>query len=205
MPGSIGPKWFGLRPPYNLGSVHITISDTWIKICSTIYSNSYKYWLQTTSISVFIERFSSLITKHNWHRNRYNHGHRRQKWPPSAPHEALRSTPMLWMNRLQPPPASGCNFGGGWGCLWPSKHSFVPAIMNHHNIGVFWGPYTPLTAHKIISAWLGGCRLSIRCAGAERKASCGAIGGRFRRRWSLSAMIVLVDVGCWRLTSDQPT
>jgi hypothetical protein len=41
-------------------------------------------------------------------------------------------------------------------------------------------------------------------APAERKASCGALGGHFHRRRSWSAMVVLVDVGRWRLTSDQP-
>ena len=32
-----------------------------------------------------------------------DHDRRQRKWPPSAPHEALRSTQMLRMNRLQPP------------------------------------------------------------------------------------------------------
>ncbi len=45
-------------------------------------------------------------------------------------------------------------FLGGWGCVWPSKHSFVLAMMNRHNIGVFWGLYTPPTAPKIyLLAW----------------------------------------------------
>jgi hypothetical protein len=170
MPGSIGPKWFGLRPPYNLGLVHATISDTWILICFTIYSNSYKNWLQTTSFSVFIESFSSLITKHNWRHNRHNHGRRRWKWPPSALHEALRSTPTLQMNRLRPPELADVILGGGWGCVWPSKRSFVPVMMNCHNIGVFLGPYTPLTAPKTISTCSGGCPWSIHHAGVERKA-----------------------------------
>ncbi len=63
-----------------------------------------------------------------------------------------------------------------WGCVWPSKRSFVPAMMHRHNIGVFWGPYTPSTAPKIISAYLGGCWPSIWCIGLECKASCGALG-----------------------------
>jgi hypothetical protein len=103
MPGSIGPKWFGLRPPYNSSSVQATISDTSITICFTMYDNSYKNWLETTSFSVFIESFSSLITRHNWHYNCHNHGRRWRKWPPSAPHEALSSALMLRMNRLQRP------------------------------------------------------------------------------------------------------
>ncbi len=118
---SIGPKLFGLRPPYNLGSVHATIRDMWITICSTIYSNTYKKWLQTTSFSVFIELFSSLITKHNWHHNRHNHGRPRRKWPPSAPHEALRSAPTIRMNGLQPPELADVIFGGVEGVCGPQS------------------------------------------------------------------------------------
>ncbi len=115
MPGSIGPKWFRLQPPYNLGSVHTTISDTWIIICFTIYSNSYKNWFQTTS--VFIECFSSLITKHTWCHNRHNLGCHQQKWPLSAPHEALHFAPTLQMNRLQLPEIAGVILGGLRVCM----------------------------------------------------------------------------------------
>ncbi len=96
-------------------------------------------------------------------------------------------------------------FRGVWGCVWPSKLSFVLAMMHRHNIGVFWGPYTPITAPKIISSCLGGCCPSIQHFGAECKASCGALGGHFCRRRQWSAMVVLVNVGRWRLTSDLPT
>jgi hypothetical protein len=41
--------------------------------------------------------------------------------------------------------------------------------------------------------------------GMEPKALCGALGGHFRRRRPWSAMVVLFDVGRWRLTSDRPT
>jgi hypothetical protein len=103
------------------------------------------------------------------------------------------------------PQASECIWEGCWGCVWPSKHSFVPAMMNCHNIGVFWGPYTPSTASKIISACSGGYPPSIRHVGAKHKVSCGVLGGHFRQQRPWLAMVVLVDVGCWRLTSDQPT
>ena len=124
---------------------------------------------------------------------------------PLAPH-MMPSTPCQyhkWMGDY--PPSKWMYFGGGRGCVWLSKCSFVLAMMNCHNIGVFWGPYKPLTAPKIISACLGGCCRSIRCAGAECKASFGALGGHFRRRRSWLAMVVLVDVGSWRLPSDRPT
>ncbi len=74
-----------------------------------------------------------------------------------------------------------------------------------HASGKFWGPCTPSTASKTISACLGGCCPSIWRFGVERKASCGALGDHFRWRWPWSAMVVLVDVGRWRLTSDLPT
>ncbi len=121
MLGSIGPKWFRLRPPYNLGSVHATISNAWIIICFTIYSNIYKHWLQTTSFSDFIETFSSFTTKHNWHHNHHNHGHRRRNRPPRTPHEALRSAPTLWMNRLQPPKLVDVIFWGVEGVYGPQS------------------------------------------------------------------------------------
>ncbi len=108
-----------------------------------------------------------------------------------------------WMG--ENPPSLRMYFGGDWGCVWPSKHSFVPAMMHCHNIIVFWGPYTPSTTPKIISACSGGFQLSIRRIGLERKASCGTLGGHFHRRQPWSAMVVLVDVGRWRLTSDRPT
>ncbi len=77
--------------------------------------------------------------------------------------------------------------------------------MNHHNIGVFWGPYTSSTAPKIIFACWRGCQPSIQGVGVERKASCGALGGPFCRRRPWSAMVVLVNVGHWRHMSDWPT
>ncbi len=117
---------------------------------------------------------------------------------PCAPCQCFK-----WMD--DNPPSLRTFFGGGWGCVWPSKCSFVPAMMNCHNIGVFWGPYTPSTAPKIIPACSAACRPSIRHVGMERKASCGALGGHFRQWWPWSAMVVLVDVGHWRLTSGQPT
>ncbi len=112
---------------------------------------------------------------------------------------------MPQMDGQQPPKQVDVFCWGGWGCVWPSKHSFAPAMMNCHNIGVFWGPYTPSTAPKIIPTCLGGCRPSIWHVGAERKASCGVLGVHFRRQQPWLAMVVLVDVGHWRFTSDQPT
>jgi hypothetical protein len=93
-------------------------------------------------------------------------------------------------------------FWGGLRVLWPSKHSFAPEMMNHHNLGRVWGLYTPSTAPKIISANLEGYWPLIRGVSTEHKASCGALGGHFCRQQLWWAMVVLVDVGHWRLTSD---
>jgi hypothetical protein len=77
--------------------------------------------MQTTNFIIFIAIFSSLITKHNWHHNHHNHDRHRQKWPPSAPHEALRSAPMLRMDSLQPPELADVIFGGVEGVYGPKS------------------------------------------------------------------------------------
>ncbi len=63
------------------------------------------------------------------------------------------------------------------------KHSDVVVIHHHHNKGALWGPYTLSTPQKITSASLRGCNLFIQSVSMEGKASCGALGGHFRRRW----------------------
>ncbi len=77
--------------------------------------------------------------------------------------------------------------------------------MHRHNIGVFWGSYTPSTASKIIVACSGGCHPSIQPVSMEQKASCGALRDHIHRRQPWLAMVVLVDVGRRRLTSDWST
>jgi hypothetical protein len=73
--------------------------------------------MQTTNFIILISIFSSLITKHNWRHNRHNHGRRRQKWPPSTPHEALRSALMLRMHSLQPTKLADVIFWGLRVCM----------------------------------------------------------------------------------------
>ncbi len=80
-----------------------------------------KHFLQTTNFSVFIAFFSSLSTKHNWRHNLHNHGRRRQKWPPSTPHEALRSAPRLLMDGRQPPEIVDVVFWGVEGVYAPQS------------------------------------------------------------------------------------
>ncbi len=59
-----------------------------------------------------------------------------------------------------------------------------------------------LDSRKSYICLLGGCRLSIQCIGTKRKASFGALGGHFCRRLPWPAMVVLFNVGHWKLTSD---
>ncbi len=47
------------------------------------------------------------------------HGRSQQKWPPSAPHEALRSAPMHLMDGWQPPKEAGIFLGGVEGVYGP--------------------------------------------------------------------------------------
>jgi hypothetical protein len=80
------------------------------------------------------------------------------------------------------PQVSRYNSWWCWGCVWPSRHFDVMAMMHRHNIEVFWGPYTSSTPPKIIPACSGGCCPSIWCIGPGCKASCGAPGCHFRLR-----------------------
>ncbi len=149
MPRSIGPKWFGLWPPYYSGSGHATISDTWITICFTINSNKLNYCLQTNNFSVFIAFFSSLSTKITGITTATTMAAACRNGP-LAPH-MRPCTPRRcfeWMG--DKPPSLRMYFWGWLRCLWPSKCSFVPAMMQCHNIGVLWGPYTPSTARKCL-------------------------------------------------------
>jgi hypothetical protein len=115
-----------------------------------------------------------------------------------------RHNRVAYFGRSNTPSLRMCFFWGQ-GCVWPSKRSFVLAMMYCHNIVVFWGPYTPSTAPKIIFAYLGACRPFIQIVGVERKASCGALGGHICQWRPWSAMVVWVNFGHWRLPSDQPT
>ncbi len=101
---------------YNSGSGHATTSVTWLQyVLQYIVINTTL--LIKINVSVFITFFSSFITKHNWHHNHHNHGRRWQKWPPSIPHEALCSAPMLWMAGWQPPKLADVFFEGLRVCM----------------------------------------------------------------------------------------
>ncbi len=61
--------------------------------------------------------FSSLSTEHNRHHTHNNHGRHRREWPPSAPHEALRSPPTHWMDGRQPSKLADVFWGGLRVCM----------------------------------------------------------------------------------------
>ncbi len=121
---------------------------------------------------------------------------------PLAPHTrpCARRRHIKWMG--DNPPSLRMYFWGGWGCLWPSKRFRRWCIAT--KLECLRAMHTP-TAPNIISACSGGYRPSIRCIATERKVSCGALGGHFRRRWLWSAMVVMVNVGRWRPMSDRST
>ncbi len=50
-----------------------------------------------------------------------DHDRRRRKWPPSAPHEALRSTPAQRMDRQNPPEQAEILFGAVKGVFGPQN------------------------------------------------------------------------------------
>ncbi len=144
---SIGLKWFGLATLHNSGSGP-TISITWTAICFTIYSYTYKHWLQTTSFSVIFEFLVALL-QNTTHITTTTTMAAASGNGPLAPYMrpcALRE----WIGYI--PPSLRMYFGGVEGVC---GCSFVPAMMNCHNIGVFWEPYTPSTPQKNTSASLG--------------------------------------------------
>ena len=118
-----------------------------------------------------------------------DHGRRRQKCPPSAPHQALSPTTMHPTNGGQPPKQAGIILGGLRGCIalktlqcWgnaslPEQRSILRAT--HH-----------LNPPPNISACLGGCRPSVQRIMLGLNTSFGVLWGHFRRGrswlwWSL--------------------
>jgi hypothetical protein len=106
----------------------------------------------------------------------------RRKCPPNAPHEALRPAPSSSLDGRRPPEQADTIFKGLRGCMAlitlrcygdassPEQRSALRAMH-------------PLNTPIIISACSGDCRPSIWRVGTRRNASCGALGGHFRRRW----------------------
>ncbi len=155
------------------------MSVTSITICFTIYS-IYKIIAYKQLILVFLLHFSVALAKNTTGITTATTmaaaGGNGPLMPHMRPCTLHRCFEWMWDN----PPSLRMYFGGVWGCVWPSKGSFVPAMMHFHNIRVFWGSYTPSTAPKIVLASLEGCHPSIQCIGAECK--LGLMGGTTRLR-----------------------
>jgi hypothetical protein len=101
---------------------------------------------------------------------------------------------MLWMNRLQPPELADVIWGGVEGVCGPQSAPLFWQwwIFKTSHQSVFRAIHT-LNSPKNYIRLLGGCCLSIHCAGAERKTSCGALGGT---RGPFPPVVVMVGYGC---------
>ncbi len=204
MPGSIEPKWFRLRPRHNSGSATLQLAMYELHYVSQ-YIVINKPFCNKQLILVFSFLFSVALAQNTTGVTTATTMAAAGRNAPLAPHKrpCAPRQHVEWMGNN--PPRLRMYFLGWLRMFMDLKRSFVPAMTNRHNIGVFWGPYSPSTTPKIISACPGGYPTSIWRVGAEQKVSCGALGGHFHRRRLWSAMVVLVDVVRWRHTSDRPT
>jgi hypothetical protein len=117
---------------------------------------------------------------------------------PCAPRQCFK-----WMDNN--PPSLQMYFLGGFRVCMALKALLCSGNdESPQHWSVLGGIYT-LNSPKKYIACSGGCHPSIWRVGVECKASCGALGGHFCRRRPWSAMVVLVNVGRWRLTSGQST
>ena len=148
--------------------------------------------------------FSSLITKHNWRHNRHNHGRCWRKWPPGAPHEALRSAPTLRMNKLHPPELVDVILGGVEGVYGPQSApcSSDDELPQHWSI---------LRAIHTLNSPKNYIRLLGGLSPIHTLCWRGAQGLIWGTRGPFLLAAVMVGYGCvgrcWQLeaNSDQPT
>ena len=114
---------------------------------------------------------------------------RRQKLHPSATHKPFRPEPSSSLDGRRPP---------GWRGVWPSSHSDVMAVHQHHlrNKGALWGPYHTLPQHPQhynyirLLGWLSHINLALR-----NEAQCLVWGVRGAFPPS-AAMVVTVFAAC---------
>jgi hypothetical protein len=125
-----------------------------------------------------------------------DHDCRRRKWPPSAPHEALRSAPAWHLDRRQPPKHADIILGAVKGVCGPQNTPMLWRFIIAGTKECLEGHTHPQPPPKIHLLAGGGCNLFIRSISAERKASCGALGGHFCRRqpwlWRLWCQLCFV-------------
>ncbi len=193
-----GVHWTKVVLRHGLGHAQLAI---WITICFTInvinkpFCNKQPSFCVFICLSVALAQNTTGVTTATTMAAAGGNGLLAPHMRPCAPRRRVK-----WMG--DNPPSLRLYCWGGWGCLWPSKRFRRWCIAT--NWSVLRAMHTP-TAPKIISACSGGYHPSIWRVGEERKVSCGALGGHFRRRRLWSAMVVMVDVGRWRRTSDRST
>ena len=136
-----------------------------------------------------------LQSKHNHH---HKHGRCQRKWPLTPQMRPYSPQQCVILQMGNDPPSKRVSVrGGGFGGAWPSKRSFVPALMHRRNIGVFLGPHTPSTFEKLFPLARGVFpHQGKRTASGERRPhvdrkwtiSAGVGHGRLWLRWSLLAV-----------------
>ncbi len=196
MPGSIGPKRFRLWPCYNSGSDHATISNIWITICFITYSNKYNYCLQTTNFSALY--FSVALAQHTTGITTSTTLAAASGNCPLAPHMRPCAPCRRFEWLVSNPPSLWMYFWGCQGCVWPSKRSFAPAMINRHNIGVFLvRAIHTLNSPKNYIRLLGGL-LSINLM--HQRGAQGLMWGTNGPSLPAAAMVRYGCVGrCWPL------
>ncbi len=121
-----------------------------------------------------------------------------------APHEALHSVPMLWMDGWQPPELADVFLGGVEGVYGPQS---APLFRR------WWIATTSeyiLRAIHTLNSPKNYIRLLVGLSPIHSTSTCrrGAQGLMWGTRGPFplaAAMVGYGCVGCWRLTSDQPT
>jgi hypothetical protein len=128
-----------------------------------------------------------------------DHGHRWQKCPPSAPHEAFCSTLTPQMDGQPPPKQADKIFGAVEGVYGPQN---TPMLWWFILTGTerFEGHTHPWPPPPNTSSSSGGCHPSIRSIGAEQKASCGVLGGHFLLAAAMVVAVVMPVVFCAKAT-----
>jgi hypothetical protein len=124
---------------------------------------------------LFLIWHQPLTANINQHTTIANHGRHQQKWPLSAPHEALRSAPTRWMDGQQPPKQADIF----WGLLRVCMALKTLQCCGNESPPEQWSALRAihtLNSPQNTSASSGGFHPSIKSVGVERKASCGVLG-----------------------------
>ena len=137
----------------------------------------------------------------NTHNHHHNHGERWWKWPPNAPNEASSPATTHCMDGQQPPKQAVIIMGRVRGCI-AIKALFCSdndALPQHWSV---LKAIHPLNLQKIMCTCSEGLPPLSNDDNAGHKASCGAQGGHFCRRWPWSVVVEMVVVGRWRLVTS---